>query len=99
MCAKSGFWNLESGSGLTVFDNAGFGSALSPCESEISRIRIFSIPDPVSNNLSILTPKKIVPELPEICSVLFIPDLDPDLSTHPGYRVEKGSATLNYRVV
>jgi hypothetical protein len=49
----------------------------------LSRIRIFSIPDPIffypgpaTKNLSILT-HKIVPKLSEKLSGLFNPDLDP----------------------
>jgi hypothetical protein len=65
----------------------------------LSRIRIFSIPNPGSSskNLSILT-QKIVSKLSEISPRLFIPD--PDFLTTPDPGVKKapdpgyGSATL-----
>jgi hypothetical protein len=59
----------------------------------------FSIPDPnffhsgsASKHLSILT-KKIVSQLSEILSRLFIPDPDPDFVTHPGSRCQKGTGS------
>ncbi len=64
----------------------------------LSRIWIFSIPDPASKKLSILT-QKIVSKLSEIWSGMFLPDPDPWgilIFTHHGSRDQKdtGSATL-----
>ncbi len=67
----------------------------------LSRIRIFSIPDPgsASKNLSILS-RKMVSKLSEIRSGFFIPNPDPDFSPIPDPGVKKapdpgsGSATL-----
>ncbi len=62
----------------------------------LSRIRIFSIPDPgsASKNVSILT-QKIVTVLSEIWSWLFIPDPDPDFLSIPDpvSRGQKGTGS------
>ncbi len=76
-------------------------SSVQCCGSEFvpSRIRIFSIPDPnffhpgsASTNLSILK-QKIVAQLSEKLSRLFIPDPDPDFLPIPdfGYRGQKST--------
>ncbi len=59
-----------------------------------SRIRMFSIPDPHQKNLSIFTPK-MVSQLSEIWSGLFIPDPDPDFLhiPDPGSRGQKGTGS------
>jgi len=59
------------------------------------------IPDPGSvfrsrihiKEFMYFNPKTIFLGLSEIWSGLFIPDLDPDFFTHPGFRVQKGTGS------